>query len=238
MSIENKYDYQCVILAGGLATRLRPITKNIPKAMLDIEGVPFIEYQIKLLKKYGINNIILCVGYKGEMIEDYLKDGTHLGVKINYSYEETLLGTGGAIRNAIKILNEHFLVLYGDAYLNINYKTIFDYLEKVNYSALLGVYKNEGKFDTSNVLFLDDKFILYDKENPIQEMKYIDYGVSVLSRKTIEEYIPPDVFYDLADCYNELSRKKKLAGYEVKERFYEIGSFSGLNEFKTFIKAQ
>lgn len=233
--MSNNENYQCLILAGGLATRLRPITENIPKAMVPVDGKPFVEYQIELLEKVGIKDIILCIGYKGHMIKEHFKDGSGLGVKIRYSEEESLLGTGGAIRNAINLLNDKFFILYGDAYLNIDYKKIIDYVESLNCPALLSVYKNEGNFDTSNVSFIDNKHVLYDKESPQEDMKYIDYGMSVLTKKVIEEYIPEGEVYDLANCYNQLSKEKLLVGYEVKERFYEIGSFSGLQEFKDYI---
>ncbi len=236
--MSNQNGCQCLILAGGLATRLRLLTENIPKAMVLVEGKPFIEYQISLLKEFGITDIVLCIGHKGKMIKDYFKDGSNLGVRITYSYEETQLGTGGAIRNAIDILNDNFIVLYGDAYLNIDYRKIIDFTEKDKCQALLTVFKNEGNFDTSNVLFKDKKFVLYDKDNPTPDMKYIDYGMSILSKSIIAEYIPSDTVYDLADCYNQLSKSNQLVGYEVKERFYEIGSFSGLEEFKSYIKAK
>lgn len=234
--MSNEEGFQCLILAGGLATRLRPITESIPKAMVPVEGKPFVEYQIELLKRIGIKNIILCIGYKGEMIKDHFKDGSSLGVKIKYSQEESLLGTGGAIRNAINLLDDKFITLYGDAYLNVDYKKIIDYAEKDNCSALLTVYKNEGNFDTSNVSFIDQKYVLYDKDNPKEDMKYIDYGMSILTKEVIQEYIPEGEVYDLADCYNKLSKKGLLTGYEVDERFYEIGSFSGLEEFQNYIK--
>jgi NDP-sugar pyrophosphorylase family protein len=228
---------QCLILAGGLATRLRPITKNIPKGMLPVNGKPFIEYQIKLLKKFKITEIVLCIGHKGEMIENHFKDGSELGVNIQYSREESLLGTGGAIRNAFDLLEEKFIILYGDAYLNVDYQKIIKYSEEIDSKALLTIYNNENKFDKSNVKFIDNKFVLYDKDKPDSDMKYIDYGMSILSKSIIDKYIPLNEVYDLADCYNQLSIKKELAGFEVNERFYEIGSFSGLKEFKKFIES-
>jgi len=236
--MSNQNQFQCLILAGGLATRLRPLTENIPKAMVLVEGKPFIEYQIRLLKEFGITDIVLCIGHKGEMIKDYFKDGRNLGVDITYSHEETQLGTGGAIRNALDVLNDFFIVLYGDAYLNVNYRKIIEFREQDKSEALLVVFRNEGNLDTSNVLFKDKKFVLYDKDNPTKDMKYIDYGMSILSKKIIAEYIPSDTVYDLADCYNQLSKNNQLVGYEVKQRFYEIGSFSGLDEFESYIKAK
>ena len=227
---------QCVILAGGLATRLKPITDNIPKSMIRIANKPFLEYQIELLEDMGVANIVLCVGHKGDMIREYFGDGSNYNVRITYSYEDNLLGTGGALRNAIGMLKDRFFVLYGDAYLTINYRDIEEYFIDKSSPALLTIYRNEGRLDTSNVTFIDDKFVLYDKQNPSKEMQFIDYGLSLLSKSVIKQYIPNNTFYDLADCYNKLSRKNQLLGYEAKERFYEIGSKSGLEEFKEFLE--
>lgn len=227
---------QCVILAGGLGTRLRPIINKIPKSMIKIKNKPFLEYQIELLRKNDINEIILCVGYLGEQIEDYFGNGKKLGVNIKYSYEnKQLLGTGGAIRNTLDLLSNYFFVLYGDSYLNVNYKEIYNYFLKVNYHALLVIYKNNNKWDKSNVMFKDGIVEIYDKNNYIPEMEFIDYGLSILSKRIVMR-IPKNVGYDLANLYKDLSEEKKLAGYEVLERFYEIGSKEGLKEFENYIK--
>ena len=150
-------------MAGGLATRLRPITEKIPKGLVEIDGKPFLEYQIKLLKKYEIKNIILCVGYKGEMIEEYFGDGENFGVKISYSKESKPLGTGGAIRKAFNKLRKNFFVMYGDAYLNFDYKDIISFYEKSKGTAVLSIYKNKGKYDSSNVILDNNGKVLYDK---------------------------------------------------------------------------
>jgi NDP-sugar pyrophosphorylase family protein len=224
-------------LAGGLATRLRPITEKIPKGLVEIDGKPFLEYQIKLLKKYEIKNIILCVGYKGEMIEEYFGDGENFGVKISYSKESKPLGTGGAIRKAFNKLRKNFFVMYGDAYLNFDYKDIISFYEKSKGTAVLSIYKNKGKYDSSNVILDNNGKVLYDKSNPSSNMEYIDYGLSVLNKDLVKKFIPSQGFYDLADFYNEISKKELLLGYEVNERFYEIGSFGGLDEFKKYINS-
>ena len=229
---------QCVILAGGLATRLGPITDNIPKSMVLVENRPFLEYQIELLKKNGLTDIVFCIGHKGDIIQNHFGDGSNINITISYSLEDTLLGTGGALRKATNILKDSFLVLYGDSYLDIDYRKIINYLKQIDCPALLAVYKNEGKFDTSNVIFIDGELVLYDKQNVTKEMQYIDSGLSILSKRIVKQYIPRNTFYDLADCYNVLSRNNQLAGYEVTERFYEIGSTSGLQDFKNFIKRQ
>jgi len=226
---------QCVILAGGIATRLRPITEKIAKSMVRIKDKPFLEYQIELLRKNDVANIILCIGYLGKQIEDYFENGKKFGVEIKYSYEkEQLLGTGGTMRNALDLLNNNFFVLYGDSYLDINYRKAYNYFLKINYPALLVVYKNENKWDKSNVVFKDGIVEMYNKKNQIHEMEYIDYGLSILSKDIIEE-IPKDTFYDLADLYKDLAKRKNLGGYEVFNRFYEIGSVKGLEDFENFI---
>ena len=227
---------QCVILAGGLATRLRPITNKIPKSMIKIKNNSFLEYQIELLRRNDISEIILCVGYLGEQIEEYFGNGKKLGVNIKYSYEnEQLLGTGGTIRNALDLLNNYFFVLYGDSYLDVNYKEIYNYFLKINYPSLLVIYKNNNKWDRSNVIFKNGIVEVYDKNNYIPEMEFIDYGLSILSKRVLMR-IPENVSYDLANLYKGLSVEKRLAGYEVLERFYEIGSKEGLREFKNYIK--
>lgn len=227
---------QCVIIAGGLASRLKPITDKIPKSMVLVENRPFLEYQIQLLKDKGLSNIVLCVGHKGEIIENYFGDGSNYNIPLSYSYEETLLGTGGALRNAIDHLEDRFVVLYGDTYLNIDYINIINYVIKTNCTALLAVYKNKGKYDTSNVIYNDGEVVLYDKKKSNKEMQYIDSGVSILTKKIINQCIPKGIVYDLGDCYNELSINDQLAGYEVTNRFYEIGSKYGLQEFKEYVK--
>ena len=229
---------QCVILAGGLATRLKPITEKIPKSMLKIKDTPFLEYQIELLGKNNIDEIIVCVGYLSKQIESYFGNGERFGVNIKYSYEkDQLLGTGGAIRNAWSLLQNNFFVIYGDSYLNINYGAVYRYFLKINYSSLLVIYKNKNKWDKSNVVFKSGVVELYDKKSQTPEIKYIDYGLSILSKKVIKE-VPEGVFYDLANLYKRLAREKKLAGYEVFRRFYEIGSKRGLKEFKDFMERE
>jgi len=226
---------QCVIIAGGIATRLRPITETIPKSLIPICGRPFLTYQIDILKKNGIYDIVLLVGYLGEQIEARFGDGSGSGVHITYSYErESLLGTGGAIRNALPMLTDEFFVLYGDSYLDIDYQSVHSAFKIAKLPALLVVYKNNNQWDTSNLIFVDNRVILYDKRHRTPDMKYIDYGLSVLTKQVVEG-IPPDIEYDLGDVYHTLSVSGKLAGYEVDTRFYEIGSKSGIHNFETYI---
>ena len=226
---------EIVILAGGLATRLYPVTKEIPKSMIEIAGKPFIVHQLELLKRNGIDKVILCVGFLGEKIRDYIKDGSEFGLKVEYSYDgDNPLGTGGAIKKALPMLGDSFFVMYGDSYLNIEFKPINEYFASENEPALMTVLENENKWDVSNVIFKDGKIVQYDKENLTDDMKYIDFGLGILSKKAFKLYGVNEKF-DLADLYKKLVSREELLGYIVKERFYEIGSPEGLEETRKYL---
>jgi N-acetyl-alpha-D-muramate 1-phosphate uridylyltransferase len=219
-----------VILAGGLATRLRPLTEKIPKALVEVAGRPFLEHQIELLKSNSIVEVVLCVGYLGEMIEQRYGDGEVLGVRLRYSFDgPKLLGTGGATKKASATLTGSFFVLYGDSYLNIRYQAVAAAFHEAGKPALMTVYANADAWDTSNVWFDNGRIRLYSKREKRHEMRHIDYGLIVCTREIFDDS-PSDVPFDLAENLEDLSRKGELAGYEVSERFYEVGSRAGLAE--------
>jgi NDP-sugar pyrophosphorylase family protein len=225
-----------VLLSGGLATRLSPISRSIPKAMIDINGKPFIEYQLALLKQQGITDVAICVGYLGEKIEAFVGDGKRFGVNVRYSYDgEKLLGTAGAIKKSLPLLQETFFVMYGDSYLPIDFKAVSDSIENSNVQALMTIIENNNKWDKSNVIFDGDRIIKYDKNDIVPEMKFIDYGLGIMNKKCFDNIRENEVS-DLASIYRDLANKKELLGFEVKERFYEVGSFAGIEEFKKYIK--
>ena len=224
-----------VLLSGGLATRLRPLSCSVPKALIEINGKPFIEHQLALLKKQGIMDVIICVGYLGEKIEEFVGNGKKFGVNVKYSYDgDKLLGTAGAIKKALPLLSEHFFVMYGDSYLPIDLKKVSDFFEDNNKQALMTVMENNDRWDKSNVIFNGNKIIKYDKNNIIPEMKFIDFGLGMMNKKCLNNLRENEIF-DLADIYKDLIDKGELLGYEVKERFYEIGSLKGIEEFKNYI---
>lgn len=228
---------QCVILAGGLATRLRPLTEKIPKSMVPIDGKPFLQYQLDLLQKNDVKDVLLCVGYLGRQIEEYFGDGSQFNVNIRYSFEaQHLLGTGGALRNAIDLLEDRFFVLYGDSWLNIDYKNVYKKALLSGSPAVLVIYKNQSRWDKSNVVIKDGFVTVYNKNHLTPEMQYIDYGLSVLSKSIVLERIPAGVFYDLAETYKTLACEGKLAACEVFKRFYETGSMRGLKEFSELVR--
>jgi len=229
---------QTVILAGGLATRLRPVTEKIPKLMIKICGKPFLEYQIELLKDNGIFDVVLCLGYLGFQIKEYFGDGKRFGVEIKYSEDgEKLLGTAGALKKAERYLKDQFFLLYGDSYLPFDYQEIERYFDPQDFGAMMVVYKNENRFDRSNVVVENGEIKVYDKKNQTKDMVYIDSGLSIL-RKEVLKMIPENSFFDLEKLYQKLIEEKKLAAYETKQRFFEIGSFAGLEEFENLIKGR
>jgi NDP-sugar pyrophosphorylase family protein len=222
------------ILAGGLATRLRPITEKIPKSLVPVAGKPFLTHQLELLHSRGIRHTVLCVGYLGEMIQrDYGSEA--FGIKLDYSFDGAkLLGTGGAIKRALPKLGGEFFVLYGDSYLPIEYRLIAEFFEHSGKLGCMTVYHNEGRYDTSNVVFADGEIKVYDKKAKLPEMRHIDYGLSLFKAAAFDGYSAEQPF-DLADVMSKLVREKQLAGYEVKERFYEIGSPAGLKELEELL---
>lgn len=218
------------ILAGGLATRLQPITQTIPKALVDVAGQPFICRQLEYLHAQGLRQVVLCIGYLGEMIQAVIGDGSQFGLEISYSPDgPELLGTGGALRQAMSLLGENFFVLYGDSFLPINFAEVENRFLTSKRKALMTVLENNNRWDKSNVVFRDGELLEYNKTATRPEMHFIDYGLGVLSRSTLEKY-PVAKAFDLAEVYQALSAQGQLAGYEVAQRFYEIGSHEGLKE--------
>jgi NDP-sugar pyrophosphorylase family protein len=230
MTADGSKQLPVVILAGGLATRLRPITEKIPKALVEVAGRPFLEHEVELLKRNAISDVVLCVGYLGEMIEQRYGDGAPLGVRIRYSFDgPKLLGTGGAIKKALALLPDVFFVLYGDSYLPVDYQVVAAAFNEAGKPALMTVFANADAWDKSNVWFDNGKIRLYSKRQKLPEMRYIDYGLMICSQQVFDDS-PKDVPFDLADTLENLSRKGQLAGHEVDQRFYEIGSLAGLAE--------
>jgi NDP-sugar pyrophosphorylase family protein len=226
------------ILAGGLATRLRPVTEKIPKALIEVAGQLFLARQLRLLRSAGLRKIVLCVGYRGEMIEREFKGGSQFGVELQYSFDgPELLGTGGALRNALPLLGKRFFVLYGDSYLPIDYAAPARAFLASGKLGLMTVFRNEGRWDTSNVWFADGVIKSYDKKRQTPEMRYIDYGLGVLDTGAFSSW-PAGEAFDLADIYCDLIARNELAGYEVEQRFYEIGSPEGLAELDAMLRSQ
>ena len=226
-----------VILAGGLATRLRPITQGIPKALIDVAGHPFLWHQIQLLKSRGIRRVVLLVSHLGESIRQHFQDGAELGIRIDYCFDgPVLLGTAGAIRQALPLLPERFFVLYGDSYLPCNYATVEAAFRNSGLPGLMTVYRNDGLYDSSNVEYDGGRILRYDKRHRTPAMHHIDYGLGAFHRSVFEA-IPAGRARDLAAVYQDLLQAGMLAAFEVHQRFYEIGSPEGLRDTAEFLKA-
>jgi len=223
------------ILAGGPAMRLRPITETIPKAMVQVAGQPFLFHQLDWLRKEGVKQVVLCVGHLGEQIRAAVGDGASFGIAVEYSFDgNRLLGTGGALKKALPKLGDAFFVLYGDTYLRCSFAEVERAFRSAGKPALITVLKNDGRWDRSNVLFSQERLLRYDKRNPSNAMQHIDYGLSVLRAYIFDRYGEDEVF-DLGDTLKTLSNGDELAGFEVTDRFYEIGSPVGLIEAEKFL---
>lgn len=225
------------ILAGGLATRLRPVTEQIPKALVEVLGEPFIFHQLRLLARNGVTHAVMCLGYRGEQVVAAVGP-ERFGVTVDYVFDgPVLLGTGGALVQALPHLGESFFVLYGDSYLDCDYRAVATTFAQSGHPALMTVFRNEGQWDLSNVEF-DGKCILaYSKTARTPRMRYIDYGLGVFARAVFADR-PAGVAFDLAQVYEALAKDGRLAAFEVTQRFYEVGSFDGLAEFTRYLQGQ
>ncbi len=236
---------QCLVLAGGLGTRMRPWTEAIPKALIPVAGEPFLDHQLRWLASHGVSEVVLLLGYRGEMIEAHVRSGSgsQLGLPVHCLHEgDTLRGTAGALRFAYDqgVLNDQFLVTYGDSYLPVDFGTVGTAFHACGRPALMTVFRNDGRWDQSNVVFdaSTGMVTVYDKARQVRpegDFKYIDYGLSALRRQTIADEIPANVKSDLAQLFHTLSLRGELAGFEIDRRFFEIGSPRGLSDLEAHL---
>ena len=225
------------ILAGGLATRLRPVTETVPKSLVEIAGEPFLWHQLRLLRANGVERAVLCVGHLGERIRESVGHGEAFGLRVDYSFDgPTLLGTAGALKQALPLLGEAFFVLYGDSYLPCDWADAQDIFERSGKLALMSVFLNEGRWDTSNVEFEGGRILAYSKKARTPRMRYIDYGLGILRADAVAG-VGTDAPTDLALVYEQLLERGELAAYESPVRFYETGSFAGIEEFTSYLTA-
>ena len=225
------------ILAGGLGQRLGPLTERVPKALVDVNGAPFIAHQLRLLHAHGARRVVMCVGYLGEQVQAAVGDGSGLGIETRWSFDgPQLRGTAGALKKALHLLGEAFLVLYGDSYLECDYQRVQAVFQASHKPGLMTVFRNVGLWDGSNVEFADGQISAYDKRSPNRRMEHIDYGLGAFHSSAFDE-VPDDEPFDLATLYQLLLRRNELAAFEVQERFYEIGSPAGLAETRAHLSS-
>jgi len=218
------------ILAGGAATRLGEIARETPKSLIDVAGRPFVAHQLELLRRHGLTDVVLCVGHLGAQIEAAIGDGSRHGVRVRYFHDGAApLGTGGALRHAAPMLGDAFFVLYGDSYLDCDYQAVERAFLACGRPALLTVFRNDDRWDRSNVLCADGSIERYSKTHRTPDMRHIDYGLAAMRAEALASY-RDGAPLDLGQVYEDLVARGELAAYEVSARFYEIGTAAGLAE--------
>jgi len=234
-------DIQVVILLGGLGTRLVKEASFFPKAMVNVCGRPFLYYQLNLMRWCGFRKFLFCVGYKGIVIKNYFGNGKKLGISIKYSDEgDNLLGTAGALRKASHLLENNFMLIYGDSYMDVDYNQLLYSFDKTvksdkSLAGLMAILKNRNKYDKSNVVFRNNKLLKYDKKIYVPSMEYIDYGIAILKKRVVSG-LAKGKHVGLSEIYSRLVQNGGMSAYEIKNRFREIGTSSSLNEFRRFTK--
>ncbi len=233
-------DLQCVILAGGLGTRVRHLTGDRPKALIPVNGEPFASHQLHWLARQGVKEVVYSIGHRGDAIRRFVGDGAAWGLSVTYLEDgPRLQGTGGALRRGLGlgVIREPFLTVYGDAFLPVAYPPIVAAFEQSGLPALMAVFRNEDAWGPSNVVFADGRVLFHDKrpEAKRPDMVHIDYGLSVLTAAPLEEFVNQGEVVDLSDVFRHLSLRGLLAGYEVTQRFYEVGSPTGLADLEAHL---
>jgi len=226
------------ILAGGLATRLGALSARVPKSMIEVAGEPFISHQLRALRRQGFCHVAICAGHLSRRIEEFVGDGSAFGCRVEYSLDgERPLGTGGALRQALPLLGEGFLAMYGDSYLRAPLGPVWEHFARSAKSASMTVFRNDNRWDRSNVEFCEGEILRYDKNKPTASMRHIDYGLGCIRAEALSAFAPAGHSFDLASFYSAMLERRQLAAYEVAERFYEIGSPAGLEETDALLRS-
>lgn len=226
------------LLAGGLATRLGAITERVPKSLLEVVGEPFVAHQLQRITGQGIHDVVICCGHLGGLIAEFVGDGSRFGCRVRYSYDgPPLLGTGGAILKALPLLGPRFWVMYGDSYLTAEFAPVLRAFEASGKRGLMTVFRNENRWDKSNVVFAENRIHRYEKAQRDPEMRHIDYGLGLYSAQAFAG-LPQGSEFDLSEIQRDLIARGEMAGFEVSERFYEIGSPAGLAETDAFLRGR
>jgi NDP-sugar pyrophosphorylase family protein len=227
---------QTVILAGGKGTRLKPLTYQIPKSLVPIHGKPFLHYQLESVKSFNLNNVLLLVSYLGNQIEDYFGDGSRFGLKIEYSYEEIPLGTGGALKNAGDKLSDEFLLLNGDTYLPIDYDAFIKYFKEFDKIGTITAYDNSEEIVPNNIAVGTSNEVISYNKKASEEMTHVDSGAIIL-KKDILGLIPESRTCSLEEeVFCKLIKRKELIAFVTNQRFYDMGNFKELEVIKGVLR--
>jgi NDP-sugar pyrophosphorylase family protein len=224
-----------LILAGGLGTRLKTLTGDLPKSLVPVHRRPFIQYQLGLLSREGVNDVVICVGHRSEPLIEYVGDGQEFGLNVQYAHDgDKLLGTGGAVLRASELVGSPFAVLYGDSYLDFEWAPVYKAFVQSGKKALMTVFNNDNAFIPSNILFRDGQIVEYNKDEPHKDMHHVDFGLSIFSREAFAQ--EPGSAFDLSEVVQRLIAEHQLAGYETQQRFYEVGTPEGVMELEEYLK--
>jgi NDP-sugar pyrophosphorylase family protein len=227
---------QVVVLAGGLGTRLRPLTNNLPKCMVRVAGQPFLFYLLRLLKARGTDDIIICTGFLGEQVEEYFRDGNRIGRKLRYSREgNPLLGTGGALKRALPLFRDSFLVVNGDTFINLDYSSVYAGFLKSGTEALI-VASHRGTNSNSHCdLALNTGGMVrrYDKSSA--GMDYVNVGVMAFRKRVFDNIQPTSIISLECDVFPELISRHQVQSVITTHPFFDIGTFAGLDAFEKSI---
>lgn len=226
---------QIVVLAGGLATRLYPITTTIPKSMVPVAGEPFLTHQLRSFKKNGITNVVMCVGHFADQIIDHFGDGKQFGLSIKYSVEKEKLDTGGALKNAYPYLDDVFFTIYGDSFLRQPYAPVAEFFFSNPSEGLMCVYENNNQIEPSRVLLDDTMVKQYKKDPPPEGAQHMEYGLNILKKNLIPQV--EKLSFPISDYFDILAPQQQLLAFPVQERFYEIGSKEGLAETDALLRS-
>lgn len=230
---------QIVVLAGGLATRMRPETEQIPKSLLHVQGRPFVDWQLDRFAASGARSVVMCVGHLGEQIETHVKRALDRGLVVGYSYDGAeLVGTGGALRRAFARLEDEFVLTYGDSYLPFDYAApLHDLRAHPEAVATMSVYRNRGELGASNVALDGDWVAKYEKGAADPDLDCIDYGAIALRRSALDG-IEDGAVWGIEALFRKLARKRQLRAFVAPERFYEVGSPEGKRDLERHLASQ
>lgn len=232
----NGLSMQAVILAGGLGTRLRPITNSIPKVMVLVNGKPFLQHQMEYLKRFGLNNFLIFAAYLGEKIQDYFGDGTRYGLNIEYSFEKEPMGTAGALKNAERKLEDTFLLLNGDTLMPIDYESLIRYFSSRKATGLMVAYSNLDRSFRNNATIDSTNTVTNYSKKDLSGMTHVDAGVYMF-RREVTNLIPANRGCSLEqEIFPLLIARRELIAYPSDQRFYDMGSFEGLDVLKEVLR--
>lgn len=220
---------------------MRPLTEHVPKHLIPVHGVPFAHHQLGWIAAHGVTHVTYCIGELGEQIRAFVGDGSRWGLSVRYVEDgQPLRGTAGALRRALEAdaLDEAFLVLYGDSFLPIDFGAVWASFRAQARPAMMTVLRHDPRWEVGNVEYADGVVQRYFKSKVDTGMPFVDYGLSAYRREVIAARVPAGEAHDLATLQAELSAEGLMAGFEVTQRFYEIGSMAGLKDFEQWLAAQ